>query len=148
MITRLILAAICLGQAQANASDGNPLKEPKLDARALCREIVQGKSSYKSATEDLRRAIQELNDETAQVHKLAKEKITGRQGTLNWLPKVVKSCETVGRIADSIRMHRSDGSLIRLVTGIGHGETIDSAQARLLSLAAAITPVINDYVPR
>jgi len=51
-------------------------------------------------------------------------------------------------VADSIRMHRTDGSLIRLVTGIGHGETVDSAQVRLLSLAAAITSVINDYVPR
>ena len=51
-------------------------------------------------------------------------------------------------VADSIRMHRSDGSLIRLVTGIRPGETIDLAQARLLSLASAITPVISDYVPR
>lgn len=51
-------------------------------------------------------------------------------------------------VADSIRMHRTDGSLIRLVTGIGRGESVDSAQVRLLSLAAAITPVINDYVPR
>lgn len=51
-------------------------------------------------------------------------------------------------VADSIRMHRSDGSLIRLVTTIGPGETIDSAQARLLSLASAIMPVISNYVPR
>jgi EpsI family protein len=51
-------------------------------------------------------------------------------------------------VTDSIRMHRTDGSLIRLVTGISRGETVDSAQSRLLSLANAITPVINDYVPR
>lgn len=51
-------------------------------------------------------------------------------------------------VTDSIRMHRTDGALIRLVTGISRGETLDSAQSRLLSLANAITPVINDYVPR
>src|SRR5262249_5001461 len=51
-------------------------------------------------------------------------------------------------VADSIRMHRSDGSLIRLVTAIGPGETVDSAEARLLSLASTITPVISNYVPR
>ncbi len=51
-------------------------------------------------------------------------------------------------VADSIRMHRSDGSLIRLVTALDRGETIDSAQARLLSLAGNIVPLINDYVPR
>jgi EpsI family protein len=51
-------------------------------------------------------------------------------------------------VTDSIRMHRTDGSLIRLVTGISRGETVGSAQSRLLSLANAITPVINDYVPR
>jgi len=51
-------------------------------------------------------------------------------------------------VADSIRMHRTDGSLIRLVTGISRGETVESAQSRLLSLATTITPAINDYVPR
>lgn len=51
-------------------------------------------------------------------------------------------------VTDSIRMHRTDGSLIRLVTRIGDNEKIDTAQARLLSLASAITPVINNYVPR
>jgi len=51
-------------------------------------------------------------------------------------------------VADSIRMRRSDGSLIRVTTPMARGETIDSAQARLLSLAGNIVPLINDYVPR
>ena len=51
-------------------------------------------------------------------------------------------------IADSIRMRRSDGSLIRFTTQLGHGESIESAQARVLSLANDTVPLINEYVPR
>ena len=51
-------------------------------------------------------------------------------------------------VADSIRMRRSDGSLIRLTTKFLPGESIDSAQQRLLKLANNIVPVIDDYVPR
>ncbi len=51
-------------------------------------------------------------------------------------------------VADSIRMHRSDGSLIRVTTRLAPGENIDSAQQRLLSLSANLVPLINTYVPR
>jgi EpsI family protein len=51
-------------------------------------------------------------------------------------------------VADSIRMRRSDGALIRVTSQLARGETIDSAQARLLSLASSVVPLINDYVPR
>jgi EpsI family protein len=51
-------------------------------------------------------------------------------------------------ITDSIRMHRSDGSLIRLSTPLAQGESIESAQQVLLSFAGDIVPMINAYVPR
>ena len=51
-------------------------------------------------------------------------------------------------VADSIRMRRSDGSLIRLTTKFMPGESISSAQERLLALADNISPVIDNYVPR
>lgn len=51
-------------------------------------------------------------------------------------------------VTDSIRMRRSDGSLIRLTTKFMPGESIDSAQGRLLALADNISPVIDKYVPR
>jgi EpsI family protein len=51
-------------------------------------------------------------------------------------------------VLDSIRMRRSDGSLIRLTTKFLPGESIDSAQQRLLTLANNIVPVIDNYVPR
>jgi EpsI family protein len=51
-------------------------------------------------------------------------------------------------IADSLRLHRSDGSLIRLTTPLSSEETVDTAQQRLLDLAGNVVPLISRYVPR
>jgi EpsI family protein len=51
-------------------------------------------------------------------------------------------------VSDSMRLNRSDGSLIRVTTPLRPGEGIDVAQQRLLSLAGNLTPLIDRYVPR
>lgn len=51
-------------------------------------------------------------------------------------------------LADSIRSHRTDGSLVRLVVPLAQGENIESAQNLLLSFAGNIVPLMNTYVPR
>ena len=51
-------------------------------------------------------------------------------------------------IADSIRMHRSDGSLIRVSTALAPNEALDSAQQRLVAFADNLVPLVNTYVPR
>jgi EpsI family protein len=51
-------------------------------------------------------------------------------------------------VADSIRLHRSDGALFRILTPLPPDETEDAAQQRLLSFASNIVPLINQYVPR
>lgn len=51
-------------------------------------------------------------------------------------------------VADSIRMHRSDGALVRVTTTLGENETPDGAQSRLLALTAKIVPLLNQYIPR
>lgn len=51
-------------------------------------------------------------------------------------------------VTDSIRMHRSDGSLIRVSTPLAEGESIQSGQSRLLAFAGNIVPMMNTYVPR
>jgi EpsI family protein len=51
-------------------------------------------------------------------------------------------------VADSIRLHRSDGSLFRLITPLRRGETSDAAQKRLLSFAGDVVPLIDRYVPK
>jgi EpsI family protein len=51
-------------------------------------------------------------------------------------------------VADSIRMNRSDGSLVRLKTMVAPGETVDAAMQRLLPFADRIVPLLDDYIPR
>lgn len=51
-------------------------------------------------------------------------------------------------IADSIRMNRSDGALVRLVTAMYRGETPDAAQARIWSLGGELVPLLDTYIPR
>ena len=51
-------------------------------------------------------------------------------------------------VTDSIRLNRSDGSLVRLTTQLRPRETSDAAQARLISFAITFTPLLNQYVPR
>ena len=51
-------------------------------------------------------------------------------------------------VTDSIRLNRSDGSLIRVTTPLGERETADAAQQRLLSFAGNVIPPLNNYVPR
>jgi EpsI family protein len=51
-------------------------------------------------------------------------------------------------VADSIRMNRSDGSLVRLTTPLLPGETADAAEQRLLPFVADIVPRLQDYIPR
>lgn len=51
-------------------------------------------------------------------------------------------------IADSIRMHRSDGGLVRFITPMYPGESADAAQARVMGLCNPILPLLNEYIPR
>jgi len=51
-------------------------------------------------------------------------------------------------IKDAIRMNRSDGSLVRIVTSMLPGETPDAAQERIYPLTSAVVPLLDDYIPR
>ena len=51
-------------------------------------------------------------------------------------------------ITDSIRMNRSDGALVRLVTPMYRGETADAAQVRVWSLGGELVPLLDAYIPR
>ena len=51
-------------------------------------------------------------------------------------------------VTDSIRERRSDGSLIRVSTQLGKGESPDRAEQRLLGLASEVVPLVNRYVPK
>jgi EpsI family protein len=51
-------------------------------------------------------------------------------------------------VADSIRLNRSDGALVRLITPMAPQETPDAAQARILSLGSQLIPQLDRYIPR
>ena len=51
-------------------------------------------------------------------------------------------------VTDSIRMNRSDGSLVRMTTRMLPGESIDAAMARLMPFAGQVVPLLNEYIPQ
>ena len=51
-------------------------------------------------------------------------------------------------VTDSIKLNRSDGSLVRITTPMYPGETADAAQQRLLPFVGDILPLLDTYIPR
>ena len=51
-------------------------------------------------------------------------------------------------VTDSIRMNRSDGSLVRLTTRMLPGESVDAAMTRLEPFAGQVVPLLNEYIPQ
>lgn len=51
-------------------------------------------------------------------------------------------------VADSIRMDRSDGALVRVTTPILNGETPEVAEKRMLPFVNTIVPQLQNYIPR
>ena len=51
-------------------------------------------------------------------------------------------------VADSIRMNRSDGALVRVNTLMLPGETTEHAQQRLMSMVDPLVPLLDQYVPK
>lgn len=50
-------------------------------------------------------------------------------------------------MADAIRMNRTDGSMIRIITPIAADEKIATAEERAVEFAQQIAPVLNRYIP-
>ena len=49
--------------------------------------------------------------------------------------------------ADAIRLNRTDGALVRIVTPIASGENRESAEERAVQFAQQIAPSLSKYVP-
>jgi exosortase D (VPLPA-CTERM-specific) len=48
---------------------------------------------------------------------------------------------------DALTRNRTDGALVRLVTPLRSGESVESADARLVGFVREITPQLNRYIP-
>jgi EpsI family protein len=51
-------------------------------------------------------------------------------------------------VADSLKMNRSDGALVRVMASMYPNETADAAEQRLLPFTNGVLPLLNDYIPR
>lgn len=51
-------------------------------------------------------------------------------------------------VTDSIRMNRSDGSLVRMTTPMFAGESADAAMQRLMPFVEEVVPLLNQYIPQ
>jgi EpsI family protein len=51
-------------------------------------------------------------------------------------------------VKDAIRLNRSDGSLVRLVTPMYPGESAEHAQQRIFPFTSAVVPLLDQYIPK
>jgi EpsI family protein len=51
-------------------------------------------------------------------------------------------------IADSVRLNRSDGALVRIMTTMVPGETSLAAQQRVMPFSSKVVSLLDDYIPR
>ncbi len=51
-------------------------------------------------------------------------------------------------VSDSVRMNRSDGALVRLMTPMLEGESAEAAQTRVMKLGSQVLPTLDGYIPR
>lgn len=50
-------------------------------------------------------------------------------------------------IADAIRMNRSDGALVRVITPVQRGESLDEAKVRVRAFAEELLPKLDAHIP-
>ncbi len=51
-------------------------------------------------------------------------------------------------VSDSIRLNRSDGALVRIITPIQNGESPRLAERRAVDFAVQLDPLLDRYIPR
>jgi EpsI family protein len=48
---------------------------------------------------------------------------------------------------DAIRLNRTDGAMIRVITSVAPAETIESARDRTVGFAEGVIPILGSYIP-
>ena len=49
---------------------------------------------------------------------------------------------------DPLTRRRTDGALVRVMTGIGRDETLNDADVRLRTFLLKVTPLLDEYIPK
>jgi hypothetical protein len=50
-------------------------------------------------------------------------------------------------VADAIRMNRTDGALVRIMTSVDRNEDVEHAQQRAVEFAQVILPALDRCIP-
>jgi EpsI family protein len=50
-------------------------------------------------------------------------------------------------VEDAIRLNRTDGALVRLITPLGDGESPESGVQRIITFASQVVPLLGNYIP-
>ena len=51
-------------------------------------------------------------------------------------------------VDDAIRLHRTDGALVRVITPVNDSESLESGERRAVGFAEEILPILDEYIPR
>jgi len=51
-------------------------------------------------------------------------------------------------VADAMRMNRSDGALVRIITFMKSGESVRDAETTAIGFAQLVSPLLDSYIPR
>ena len=103
-------------------------------------------------SESQRMELRPANHEPVRVNQYVLSKGTERLVVLYWYQahgRVVASeyWAKFYLVADAIRMNRTDGALVRIITPITGGESAEAATQRAAAFANAAFPNLNRYIP-
>ena len=51
-------------------------------------------------------------------------------------------------VADAVRMNRSDGALVRIITFMKNGESVRDAETTAVGFAQLVSPLLDSYIPK
>lgn len=51
------------------------------------------------------------------------------------------------QVWDAMRLNRTDGSLVRVITPVANAESLDTAKQRAVGFAEQLLPMLNSYIP-
>jgi EpsI family protein len=97
----------------------------------------------------------DLNDANGKAHRVGEYVISNgpmRQFVIYWYEAHGRSVASeywakMYLVADAMRMNRTDGALVRIITPIMPGEVESQAKARAEGFAAQLAPMLTRFIP-
>jgi len=92
------------------------------------------------------------NNETMEVNRAIMQSGRDRQITYYWFPVRGRILYNAYQLKlfnfwDALTQQRTDGALVRLITSVYEGETLEDAEKRLQNFVRQVEPVLEEYIP-